>query len=61
MIGVSRQRARQIIDSYDDFPAPVVQLAGRDGWDRAQVADWIARHPNRTPGRPPKQERKENE
>ena len=60
LLGVSRQRARQIVDSYGDFPAPVVRLAGRDGWDEEAVVAWIAEHPDRKPGRPRKSQRKEN-
>jgi len=52
MLGVSRQRVHQIIQSYADFPEPEAELGVGRIWRRDLVADWIARHPRRT-GRPP--------
>ena len=60
MLGVTRQRAAQIVADYADFPEHVVELAGRRGWDDDAVRAWIAKHPNRRPGRPRKAERKED-
>lgn len=51
MLGVSHQRASQVIDSYDDFPAPVAVVGTRRAWDRADVESWMASHPERKPGR----------
>jgi prophage regulatory protein len=51
LLGVSRQRAVQIADSYDDFPAPVVELAAGRVWLGEDVERWIKRHPDRRPGR----------
>jgi predicted DNA-binding transcriptional regulator AlpA len=52
MLGVSRQRVSQLIDSYEDFPVPVDVIAGRRVWTRDEVQRWIAEHPTRPPGRP---------
>jgi predicted DNA-binding transcriptional regulator AlpA len=54
LLGVTRQRAAQIVEDYADFPEPVVVLAGRRGWDEEAVEAWIATHPDRRPGRPRK-------
>ena len=47
MLGVTRQRVSQIISSYEDFPAPEVELSGGRVWSRAAVETWIAAHPDR--------------
>jgi predicted DNA-binding transcriptional regulator AlpA len=52
MLGVSRQRVVQIIESYEDFPEPEVTLAAGRVWKRTSVLRWMNRHPNRRPGRP---------
>lgn len=52
MLGVSQQRASQIIDAYDDFPRPAALIGTRRAWDRGAVEQWIAQHPDRGPGRP---------
>ncbi len=52
MLGVSRQRASQIVRDYDDFPAPVAELASGRIWETAAVEAWAAAHPVRPPGRP---------
>src|SRR5437870_6715632 len=52
MIGVSRQRVGQLIESYEDFPKPEVELSGGRIWSRTAVETWIASHPERGPGRP---------
>jgi len=54
LLGVSRQRAVQIADSFQDFPEPEVELASGRVWKRSDVESWIARHPNRRSGRPRK-------
>jgi len=52
MLGVSRQRAGQIIRDYDDFPAPVAELASGRIWETPAVEAWAEAHPVRPPGRP---------
>jgi predicted DNA-binding transcriptional regulator AlpA len=52
MLGVSRQRVAQLIESYPDFPAPEAELTGGRVWSRTAVETWIATHPDRGPGRP---------
>ena len=52
LLGVTRQRAIQIADAYEDFPAPQVVLASGRIWARAEVEEWVVRHPDRRPGRP---------
>lgn len=51
MIGVSRQRVAQLIESYEDFPKPEVELTGGRVWSRTAVETWIASNPEREPGR----------
>ena len=51
MLGVSRQRVHQIIQTYPDFPQPEAELAVGRIWRRDLVARWISSHPRRT-GRP---------
>jgi ATP-dependent Clp protease ATP-binding subunit ClpC len=51
LLGVSRQRASQIANTYTDFPAPEAELAAGRVWLRAAVEAWIAMHPVRTVGR----------
>src|SRR5687768_14659596 len=50
MLGVSRQRVAQLAESYDDFPAPEVELTAGRIWSRTAVETWIATHPERGPG-----------
>jgi prophage regulatory protein len=52
MLGVSRQRAGQITESYPDFPKPLATLASGRVWSRPELEEWIGRHPNRRSGRP---------
>src|SRR5438552_1013064 len=52
MLGVSRQRVGQLIETYDDFPKPEVEISGGRVWSRTAVETWIATHPERGPGRP---------
>ena len=53
LLQVSRQRVDQLIASYDDFPAPEVELKGGRVWSRDSVEAWIAAHPVRArTGRP---------
>ena len=54
MLGVSRERARQIIDNYPDFPPPAALVGTRRGWERGHVEQWVSAHPVRRPGRPKK-------
>jgi predicted DNA-binding transcriptional regulator AlpA len=52
MLGVSRQRVAQLIETYEDFPKPEVELTGGRVWSRNAIESWIASHPERTAGRP---------
>src|SRR5688572_7974468 len=52
LLGVSRPRAHQLIEAYDDFPKPVSDLSVGRVWARAAVELWVALHPDRRPGRP---------
>ena len=52
MLGVSRQRVGQLVRDYDDFPAPVAELASGRVWETAAVESWANAHPVRPPGRP---------
>src|SRR5690242_3103449 len=51
ILGVSRQRVAQLIETYDDFPKPEVELSGGRVWSRTAIETWIASHPDRSPGR----------
>jgi hypothetical protein len=51
MLGVTRQRAVQVISDYSDFPEPTATLAAGRIWQREAVEGWMARHPERRPGR----------
>lgn len=44
MLGVSRQRADQIVRDKPDFPATAAETAGGRIWKRAQVAKWIEKN-----------------
>lgn len=52
MLGVSRQRAGQIVRDYEDFPPPVAELASGRIWETTAVEAWANAHPVRPPGRP---------
>jgi predicted DNA-binding transcriptional regulator AlpA len=52
MLGVTRQRVAQLIETYEDFPKPEVELSGGRVWSRTAIETWIASHPDRGPGRP---------
>lgn len=54
LLGVSRQRAVQVVRDYADFPAPVSSLASGRIWERESVESWVRAHPDRRPGRRPK-------
>lgn len=54
LLRVSPQRAGQIARDYADFPAPTANLAAGRIWDADAVQAWIAGHPDRPVGRPPK-------
>ena len=51
ILGVTRQRAGQIIQTYDDFPAPAAELSIGRVWYRTDIEQWDKTHPRR-PGRP---------
>ncbi len=40
---VTRERARQIVNDHESFPAPVV-TDPRRRWDAAEVKEWAERH-----------------
>jgi predicted DNA-binding transcriptional regulator AlpA len=52
ILGVTRQRVAQLIESYEDFPKPEVELSGGRVWSRTAIESWLASHPERGPGRP---------
>jgi predicted DNA-binding transcriptional regulator AlpA len=54
MLGVSRQRVSQLIETYKDFPRPEADLAVGRVWLKSRVQAWADSHPRR-PGRPPRQ------
>jgi len=54
MLGVSRQRVGQLVDTHHDFPPHLDVVGGRRVWNRKHIERWIAAHPDRPPGRPPK-------
>jgi len=51
LLGVTQGRVSQLARDYDDFPAPVAELAIGRVWKRSDVEAWVARHPDRRPGR----------
>lgn len=51
MLGVTRQRAGQLVRDYDDFPPPVAELASGRVWETTAVETWAKAHPERPPGR----------
>ena len=54
MLGVSRQRVSQLIETYKDFPRPEADLAVGRVWLKSRVQAWADSHPRR-PGQPPRQ------
>ena len=54
MLAVTAERVRQLAASYDDLPRPVAELESGRVWATADIEAWIARHPERRPGRPRK-------
>lgn len=52
ILGVSRQRAAQLVRDYADFPGPVAILASGRIWNRVAVETWAAMHADRPAGRP---------
>jgi hypothetical protein len=51
MLGVTRQRAGQLVRDYEDFPRPVAGLASGRVWETTAVESWAKAHPERPPGR----------
>ncbi len=51
LLGVSRARVYQLIDTHEDFPAPVARTPRGAIWARGDVEAWAARW-TRRPGRP---------
>jgi predicted DNA-binding transcriptional regulator AlpA len=58
MLGVTRQRVGQLIETYEDFPSPEVELSGGRVWSRTAIETWIVSHPERAPGRPEPEQKK---
>jgi hypothetical protein len=50
MLGVSKQRVSQIIQTQADFPAPDAKLSVGRVWTRSSIEAWILTY-NRQPGR----------
>jgi len=50
ILGVTRQRASKIIQTHQDFPAPVAELSIGKVWLRSAVEEWSDQW-NRAPGR----------
>lgn len=44
LLGVSKQRLAQLLDTYEDFPEPVVRLAATPVWAREDVEAWARKH-----------------
>jgi len=51
MLGVSRQRVYQLIDSYPDFPPPLAKLAVGRIWSRSSIEEWNRLHDDRPTGK----------
>ncbi len=51
ILGVSRQRVYQLIDTYEDFPAPLAKLAVGRIWSREAVEEWNRVHDDRPTGK----------
>lgn len=51
LLGVTRQRLSQLLQSYDDFPAPEAELASGRIWSTEAIKEWQDRHLERPPGR----------
>jgi hypothetical protein len=43
MLGVTRQRVNAIVQTHDDFPEPVGQLAAGRIWYRKDILEWALR------------------
>lgn len=52
MLGASRSRVLQLVDTYDDFPEPDAELASGRIWLRTDIERWIRMHPTRPGGTP---------
>lgn len=44
MLGISRQRVRQLASDRDDFPKPAVMLKAGAVWERQAVEAWAERN-----------------
>jgi prophage regulatory protein len=51
ILGVSRQRVYQLMETYEDFPAPLATLAVGRVWSRAAIEEWDQKHGERPTGR----------
>ena len=49
ILGISRQRATELVESAPGFPHPRRSGAGRPAWARREVETWAATHPDRGP------------
>lgn len=54
VLGVSSSRVSQLARAYDDFPEPIGTPSSGRVWRRADIEAWVARHPDRKPGRRPR-------
>lgn len=55
MLGVTRQRLHQMVQTMPDFPPAVAILAAGRIWERVPVEEWIRQHPYRSkPGPKPR-------
>ncbi len=56
ILGVTRQRARELATTNPDFPRPLAQLAASPVYTRPSVTAFAARWPRRRTGRPRKKQ-----
>lgn len=44
MMGVSKERVRQLMEGFADFPRPEVELTAGRIWSRTAIEEWITTH-----------------
>ncbi len=47
MLGVTRQRVNQMVQTLPDFPPPEAELSAGRIWRRSTIEKWIKAHPER--------------
>lgn len=47
MLGVSRQRVHQIVQTNPEFPKPIAELSAGRIWRREEIEVWAQTHPDR--------------